>query len=162
MQIWHKSEILLSLIRIIRFPICAKLTSTMSEEHKREDSIYPMAQAVIMFGPNADSIHKYTASEITQHLNPVRPSRRQPDIRCDERFDYPKTATAYIIGRREKICWWFVSARLRSVRKVFEFCSWYVIDINKVKYLYSAEYVENSCIRYQETFVYCPVIVIMI
>ena len=101
MQIWHKSEILLSLIRIIRFPICAKFTSTMSEEHKQEDSIYPMAQAVIMFGPNADSIHKYTASEITQHLNPVRLSRRQPDIRCDERFDYPKSRYS-IYYRKER------------------------------------------------------------
>ena len=80
MQIWHKSGILLSLIRIIRFPICAKFASRMSEERKQVDSKYPMAQAVIMFDPNADSIHEFTASEIAQHLNPVRPSRCQPDI----------------------------------------------------------------------------------
>ena len=52
----------------------------MSEEHRQEDFIYAMAQAVILFGPNAESSHEYTASEIAQHLNPVRPSRRQPDI----------------------------------------------------------------------------------
>jgi hypothetical protein len=52
----------------------------MSEERKQVDSKYPMAQAVIMFDPNAVSIHEFTASEIAQHLNPVRPSRCQPDI----------------------------------------------------------------------------------
>jgi hypothetical protein len=52
----------------------------MSEEHKQEDFIYATAQAVIMFGPNAESSHEYTASEITGCLNPVRPSRCQPDI----------------------------------------------------------------------------------
>ena len=75
MQIWHKLEILLSLIRIIRFSICAKFKSTMSEEHKQEDSIYPIAQAVIMFGPNADSIHKYTASA-SQSSETIPPSTR--------------------------------------------------------------------------------------
>jgi len=52
----------------------------MSEKPELEDSIYAMAQAVILFGPNADSIHEYTASEIAQYLNPVRPSHRHPDI----------------------------------------------------------------------------------
>jgi len=52
----------------------------MSDTEALDDFIYSLAQAIILFGPIADSRYEYTASDICKHLNPSRVSRRQPYV----------------------------------------------------------------------------------
>ena len=52
----------------------------MSEPEAFDDFIYSMAQAMVLFGPIADSRCEYAASDICNHLNPRRVSRRHPEV----------------------------------------------------------------------------------
>ena len=52
----------------------------MSETEAFEDFIYSMAQAMVLFGPIAVSRCEYAASDICNHLNPRRVSRRHPEV----------------------------------------------------------------------------------
>ena len=56
------------------------MASIMIEQTAIEDLVYSVAQAVILFGPVADSRHEYTSSEIAKSLNPAHISRRQPIV----------------------------------------------------------------------------------
>ena len=50
----------------------------MSEEHAPENLMLSVAQAIIIFGPSADSSKEYKAYDIAKHLNPNFVSRTQP------------------------------------------------------------------------------------
>jgi len=52
----------------------------MVEEFALADLIYSVAQAVMIFGPSADSTHECSSFDIAEHINPQRVSRRQPTV----------------------------------------------------------------------------------
>jgi len=52
----------------------------MSDTEALDDFIYSLAQTIILLGPTADPRREYAASDICQHLNPSRISRRHPEV----------------------------------------------------------------------------------
>jgi hypothetical protein len=52
----------------------------MSETEAFDDFIYSMAQAMVLFGPIADSRCVYAASDICKHLNPKSRSRWHKEV----------------------------------------------------------------------------------
>ena len=52
----------------------------MSETEAFDDLIYSMAQAMVLFGPIADTRCEYAAFDICKHLNPSRISRRHAEV----------------------------------------------------------------------------------
>ena len=80
MQIRSNSNAALTFTRLVPSQIFSKFPSIMSDTEALDDFIYSLAQAIILFGPIADSRYEYTASDVCQHLNPSRVSRRQPAV----------------------------------------------------------------------------------